>query len=71
MSTVRLSFLGSPRLKRDGEPVELDTRNTLALLAYLAMTGQSPGGQTDRREALATLLWPEAEPHRARSNLRP
>jgi predicted ATPase/DNA-binding SARP family transcriptional activator len=70
MSTIRLSLLGPPRLEREGEPVELDTRKTVALLAYLAMTGQSPGGQTHRREALATLLWPEAEPQRARANLR-
>jgi predicted ATPase/DNA-binding SARP family transcriptional activator len=70
MSTVRLSLLGPPRLERDGEPVELDTRKTLALLTYLAMTGQGPGGQTHRREALATLLWPEAESQPARANLR-
>jgi DNA-binding SARP family transcriptional activator len=70
MSAVRLSLLGPPRLERDGKPVELDTRKTVALVAYLAMTGQSPGGQTHTREALATLLWPEVEPQRARANLR-
>jgi predicted ATPase/DNA-binding SARP family transcriptional activator len=70
MSTVRLSLLGPPRLERDGKPVELDTRKTVALVAYLAMTGESPGGETHTREALATLLWPEVESQRARANLR-
>ncbi|MEJ2735533.1 MAG: BTAD domain-containing putative transcriptional regulator [Anaerolineae bacterium] len=70
MSTVRLSLLGPPRLEHDGKPVELDTRKTVALVAYLAMAGQSPGGETHSREALATLLWPEVEPQRARANLR-
>jgi predicted ATPase/DNA-binding SARP family transcriptional activator len=70
VSTVRLSLLGPPRLERDGKPVELDTRKTVALVTYLAMAGQSPGGETHSREALATLLWPELEPQRARANLR-
>jgi predicted ATPase/DNA-binding SARP family transcriptional activator len=63
-------LLGPPGLERDGKPVELDTRKTVALAAYLAMAGESPGGQTHTREALATLLWPEVEPQRARANLR-
>jgi predicted ATPase/DNA-binding SARP family transcriptional activator len=67
---VRISLLGSPLLERDGQRVELDTRKTVALAAYLAMTGESPGGETHTREALATLLWPEVEPQRARANLR-
>jgi predicted ATPase/DNA-binding SARP family transcriptional activator len=70
MSTIRLSLLGPPRVEREGEPVELDTRKTVALLAYLAVTGQTPGGQIHSREALAALLWPELEPQRARANLR-
>jgi predicted ATPase/DNA-binding SARP family transcriptional activator len=70
MSTVRLSLLGPPRLERDGKPVALDTRKTMALAAYLAMTGESSEGETHTREALATLLWPEVEPQRARANLR-
>jgi len=37
----------------------------MALIAYLAVTGQSHS-----REALVTLLWPELEPSRARANLR-
>ena len=40
MSMVRISLLGPPRLDRNGEPVELDTRKTVALVAYLAMTGE-------------------------------
>jgi predicted ATPase/DNA-binding SARP family transcriptional activator len=70
MSAVRLCLLGPPRLERDGKPVELDTRKTVALVAYLVMTGERPGGETHTREALATLLWPEVPPQRARANLR-
>jgi DNA-binding SARP family transcriptional activator len=43
----------------------MDTRKAVALLAYLAMTGQPQA-----RESLAALLWPEAEDDRARGALR-
>ncbi len=65
MPGLRLYLLGPPRLERDGLPLEFDTRKNLALVAYLAMTGQS-----HTREALITLLWPELEPSRARAGLR-
>ena len=54
MSRPKLYLFGPPRIERDGEPVEVDTRKALALVAYLAMTHQSHS-----RDALATLLWPE------------
>ena len=62
-----LSFylLGTPRLERAGEPIEINTRKALALLAYLALNGQP-----QRREALTALLWPDSEPDRARAALR-
>jgi DNA-binding SARP family transcriptional activator len=65
VSGIRLSFLGAPLLEREGEPIRLDTRKNLALVAYLALTGE-----THTRETLTTLLWPEAEPARARAGLR-
>ncbi|NIP69312.1 MAG: hypothetical protein GTO04_09075, partial [Planctomycetales bacterium] len=49
MSSLKLSLLGPPRLERDGVPLELDTRKNMALIAYLAVTGESHS-----REALVT-----------------
>ena len=63
--TLRLYLLGSPRVERDGHPVETDTRKAVALLAYLAVTGEYHS-----RESLAALLWPEMNDERARAGLR-
>ena len=63
--TLRLYFLGPPRLERDGQAIEPDTRKATALLAYLAVTGQF---QT--RDALAALLWPDMDDQHARAALR-
>ncbi len=63
--TFRLLLLGSPRLERDGQAIEPDTRKATALLAYLAVTGQF---QT--RDALAALLWPDMDDQHARAALR-
>ena len=65
MSSLRLFTLGPPRIERDGVPLELHYRKNVALVAYLAVTGER-----HTREALVTLLWPELEPRRARANLR-
>ncbi len=65
MSSLKLYLLGPPRLEREGEPLELDTRKNVALIAYLAVTGEN-----HNRETLITLLWPELEPSRARAGLR-
>jgi predicted ATPase/DNA-binding SARP family transcriptional activator len=65
MSSFKLSLLGPPHLECDGVPLGLDRNKNMALIAYLAVTGQSHS-----REALVTLLWPELEPSRARANLR-
>ena len=62
---LRVRLLGTPRIERGGEPVEPDTRKAIALLAYLAVTGQAQG-----RDRLAVLLWPEADTERARGALR-
>ncbi|HEU4399709.1 MAG TPA: AAA family ATPase [Actinomycetota bacterium] len=65
MPELRLAVLGPPRLQVDGAAVEVDTRKAIALLAYLAVTGERHG-----REALAGLLWPEYDEAHARGALR-
>ena len=63
--SVRVQLFGSPRVLREGQPLVFDTRKAVALLAHLAVTGTR-----HRRESLAGLLWPEADPTRARATLR-
>ena len=65
MSRLSLFLLGPPRLERDGIPVPVRRRKAMAVLSYLAMTGQSHA-----RDALATLLWPEYDQSDARADLR-
>lgn len=65
MSHLALFFLGPPRIELDGVPVHLSRRKAVALIAYLAVTGQSY-----RRDVLATLLWPDYDHSRARAGLR-
>ena len=66
MPSYALHLLGSPRLEVDGTPAHIGRRKALALLAYLAVTGQA-----HTRDALATLLWPEFAAADARAELRP
>jgi predicted ATPase/DNA-binding SARP family transcriptional activator len=61
----QLSLLGGPRLERGGQAVPIERRKALALLAYLALTGQY-----QRRESLAALFWPEADAAEGRAALR-
>jgi len=65
MSQLKLFLFGTPRLQRDGQPLNLKRRKVLALLAYLAITGRPQS-----REALATLLWPEQDLSTGLTNLR-
>lgn len=65
MATLGLFLLGPPRVERDGVPVPLDTRKAVALLAYLAVTGQA-----HTRQGLSGLLWPDYPAERARASLR-
>jgi hypothetical protein len=66
MSHLHLRLFGAPQVELNGVPVALATRKVMALLAYLVITGQAHS-----RDALATLLWPEADQARARGSLRP
>ena len=65
MPRVALFLLGSARIEREGAPVRVDRRKSVALFAYLAMTGESHS-----RDTLAMLLWPEHDQGRARAGLR-
>ena len=65
MDGLKLWLLGQPRIELDGEPIELQRRKALALLVYLAVTGEA-----QRRDSLATLFWPEADQSSARTALR-
>jgi DNA-binding SARP family transcriptional activator len=65
LSVLRISLLGAPVAEADGNPIVVDTRKAIALLAYLAVEGRP-----SRRDALAGLLWPDYEPEHARGALR-
>jgi DNA-binding SARP family transcriptional activator/pimeloyl-ACP methyl ester carboxylesterase len=52
----KLFLFGTPALECGGRSQPIQRRKAKALLAYLAVTGQSHS-----REALAALLWPEYE----------
>jgi DNA-binding SARP family transcriptional activator len=63
---LQLTLLGKPKVSRNGAPVTgLVYKKSLALLYYLAVTGQS-----HTRAALAGLLWGEATEANARGGLR-
>jgi predicted ATPase/DNA-binding SARP family transcriptional activator len=65
MPGLRLLLLGSPRLEREEKPLKLSRRKAVALLAYLAVTGEA-----HQRETLAVLFWPDHDQSRAHANLR-
>ena len=64
MPHLKLFLLGPPRVEVDGAPIEIGRRKAIALLAYLALSGQSQS-----RDSLATLLWPDHSQSRARASL--
>ena len=65
MAQLKLFVLGSPRLERDGRPIELNLRKALALLVYLTLSRQAHS-----RDHLAALLWPESDGSEGRARLR-
>jgi predicted ATPase/DNA-binding SARP family transcriptional activator len=65
MPKLSLHLLGAPRIILGNQAVDLDTRKAVALLAYLAVTGQR-----HTRDSLVAFLWPEYDQRRGRAALR-
>lgn len=65
MSSLTLHLFGPPYIELDGQPIEINKRKAVALLAYLAVTGT-----VHSRDRLAALLWPDYDQQRARLYLR-
>lgn len=65
MSDLKLFLLGSPLIEYDGKPIDINRRKAVALLIYLAVTGDA-----HTRDGLGTMLWPDADQRRARASLR-
>ena len=65
MSQIDLQLFGYPEIRVDGRPVSLPLRKAVAALTYL-VEARAPVS----RDAVATLLWPEADEATARSRLR-
>jgi predicted ATPase/DNA-binding SARP family transcriptional activator len=65
MGLLRLAVLGYPEAFHDSSRLTFSLRKALALLIYLAVErGMYP------RSKLAAFLWPDSEPHDARTALR-
>jgi DNA-binding SARP family transcriptional activator/predicted ATPase/Tfp pilus assembly protein PilF len=62
---LELHLFGAPEICLQGQPVTGLSAKTVALLIYLAVTGEA-----HKRSALAALLWGEVPEKRARANLR-
>jgi DNA-binding SARP family transcriptional activator len=65
MGLLRLSVLGTPEVFHDGNRLTFSLRKAQALLLYLAVEGG-----IYPRSKLAAFLWPDSEPHDARTALR-
>jgi DNA-binding SARP family transcriptional activator len=65
MSGLKIFLLGPPRVELDGSPIDLKRRKAMAMLVYLAVTGQPHS-----RDALGTLFYPDYSQSRARAYLR-
>ncbi|RIK43782.1 MAG: hypothetical protein DCC55_04350, partial [Chloroflexi bacterium] len=64
--TLEITLLGRPQIKLEGQIAPaINANKALALLYYLAATGQ-----THSRQALAGLLWSDLPEEAARRNLR-
>lgn len=57
--TPKIFLLGTPRIELDGQLIHLERQKSIALLAYLVVTGRNHS-----REWLATLLWPDVSTSR-------
>jgi DNA-binding SARP family transcriptional activator len=66
---IRVYLFGAPRIEKDGQPIAVDTRKALAMLAYLVL-GETGSARGYTRDKLAALLYPEADQSKARGALR-
>jgi DNA-binding SARP family transcriptional activator/energy-coupling factor transporter ATP-binding protein EcfA2 len=65
VSRLAVLVLGPPQIELDGVSIRLDRRKAIALLVYLAVTGER-----HQRDSLVNLLWPEYDSPRGRAALR-
>src|SRR5207253_10189871 len=65
MEVLRLAVLGPPEVFHDESRLTFALRKAQALLLYLAVEGGM-----HPRSKLAAFLWPDSEPHAARTGLR-
>src|SRR5712692_5544562 len=65
MGLLRLAVLGTPEVFHDGSRLTFALRKAQTLLLYLAVEGGMHS-----RSKLAAFLWPDSEPHDARTALR-
>jgi predicted ATPase/DNA-binding SARP family transcriptional activator/tetratricopeptide (TPR) repeat protein len=67
---LAFQFLGPPKLLLENEPINVNRRSIVALLAYLAVNDSGHAKRTYTREALSSLLWPDYDQVKAFTNLR-
>jgi predicted ATPase/DNA-binding SARP family transcriptional activator len=67
---LAFQFLGPPQLILENEPVNINRRSIVALLAYLAVNDDGQARRTYTRESLSALLWPDYNQVKAFTNLR-
>jgi len=63
---LEIRLLGRFEIRRQGNPIDVPSRRSQSLLAYLVLKS----GAQERREKLAGLLWPDSEESKARRQLR-
>ena len=67
---LALQFLGPPQLVLENEPVIVNRRSVVALLAYLSVNHSEQSIRAYTRESLSALLWPDYDQVKAFTNLR-
>jgi DNA-binding SARP family transcriptional activator len=67
---LAFQFLGPPQLILENEPVNVNRRSIVALLAYVAVNDSKQAKRTYTRESLSALLWPDSDQVKAFTNLR-
>ncbi len=65
MATLRIQLLGAPQIYVNGDGVAIERRKSVAILAYLAVSGRVLS-----RDSLAALFWPDSDQAHARMGLR-